>query len=147
MADTAKPSPRPTPETQPFWDATAAGELHLQRCRECDEHYFPPRPFCPRCQGDDVVWERTSGRGRLHTYLINHRPHPGWQDEAPYTIAVVELDEGPRMMANVVGVEARPEALELDMELEVVFEDQGGMQVPKFRPAAAVAADASEVSA
>lgn len=135
MADSAKFSPRPTPETQPFWDATARGELHLQRCRPCDAHYFPPRPFCPTCHGDDVVWERLSGRGRLHTYLINHRPAPGFEDEAPYAIAVVELDEGPRMMANIVGVESTPEHLELDMELTVTFEERDGMHIPQFRPA------------
>jgi uncharacterized protein len=147
VADPSKPTPHPTPETRPFWDATAVGELHLQRCRSCDVHYFPPRPFCPHCDGDDVVWERTSGRGRLHTYMINHRPPPGWRDEAPYVIAIVELEEGPRMMSNVVGVEAIPEALELDMELEVVFEDQGGMRIPRFRPVAASVADAGEVVA
>lgn len=135
MATSTKFSPKASPETQPFWDATAAGELHLQRCRPCDAHYFPPRPFCPTCQSEDVVWERCSGRGRLHTYMINHRPAPGFEDEAPYAIGVVELDEGPRMMANIVGVPSTPEALELDMALTVTFEDQGGMQVPKFRPA------------
>jgi uncharacterized protein len=147
VADSAKPSPEPTPETQPFWDATARSELHLQRCHACDAHYFPPRPFCPTCHTDDVSWTRVSGRGRLHTYMINHRPPPGWRDEAPYVIAIVELEEGPRMMSNVVGVEASPEALELDMELEVTFEDQGGMQVPKFRPAVSSLAEAAEVVA
>lgn len=135
MATSTKFSPKASPETQPFWDATAEGELHLQRCRPCDAHYFPPRPFCPTCQSEDVVWERCSGRGRLHTYMINHRPAPGFEDEAPYAIGIVELDEGPRMMANIVGVPSTPEALELDMALTVTFEDQGGMQVPKFRPA------------
>jgi uncharacterized protein len=135
VADSTKFSPRSSPETQPFWDATAQGELHLQRCRPCDAHYFPPRPFCPTCHSDDVVWEQLSGRGRLHTYMINHRPAPGFEDETPYAIAIVELEEGPRMMANIVGVESTPENLELDMELTVTFEDQGGMHVPKFRPA------------
>jgi uncharacterized protein len=132
-----KPSPKASPETQPFWDATARGELHLQRCRACDAHYFPPRPFCPTCHSDEVAWERVSGRGRLHTYMVNHRPAPGFEDEAPYPIAIVELDEGPRMMANIVDGPADPHTLELDMELTVTFEDQGGMQVPKFRPAEA----------
>ena len=141
MATSTKFSPQATPETQPFWDATARGELHLQRCRPCDAHYFPPRPFCPTCQSEDVAWEPVSGRGRLHTYVINHRPAPGFEEEAPYAIALVELDEGPRLMANVVGVPATPEALVLDMELTVTFEDQGGMQVPKFRPVEASEAD------
>ena len=130
-----KAAPRPTPETQPFWDGCAAGELRLQRCTSCEAHYFPPRPFCPDCLSDDVVWEAVSGRGTLHTYVINHRPAPGF--EAPYAIAVVQLDEGPRMMSSIVGVEQTPEALVLDMALEVTFEERGEVQLPVFRPAAA----------
>ena len=133
MTTPTKAEPRPTPETQPFWDGCAAGELRLQRCTSCDAHYFPPRPFCPDCLSDDVTWEAVSGRGTLHTYVINHRPAPGF--EAPYAIAVVELEEGPRMMTNIVGVDQTPEALVLDMPLEVTFEGRGEVQLPLFRPA------------
>ena len=129
-----KAEPRPTPETQPFWDGCADGELRLQRCRPCDAHYFPPRPFCPRCLSDEVTWEVASGRGTLHTYVINHRAAPGF--EPPYAIAVVQLDEGPRMMSNIVNVEQTPEALELDMPLQVTFETRGRMQLPVFEPVA-----------
>ena len=128
-----KPAPRPTPETKEFWDGTAAGELRLQRCRPCDAFYFPPRPFCPRCLSDEVEWERTSGRGRLYSYVINHRPPPPFGTE-PYAIAVVELDEGPRMMSNIVGVPNTPEDLVLDMALEVTFEQRGDVAVPLFQP-------------
>lgn len=130
----SKAAPRPTPETQPFWDGTAAGELRLQRCTACDAgHYFPPRPFCPSCLSDQVEWETVSGRGTLHTYVINHRAAPGF--EPPYAIAVVQLDEGPRMMGNVIGVDQTPEALELDMPLQVTFEVRGEMHVPIWEPA------------
>lgn len=129
-----KPVPAPTPETQPFWDGTKAGELRLQRCRSCERAYFYPRPFCPHCLSQDVEWFAASGRAKLHTYVINHRPGPGFEADAPYAIAVVELAEGPRMMTNIVGVENTPENLELDMELEVVFEEQGDQVVPRFRP-------------
>lgn len=132
MSTPSKPVPVPTPETQPFWDGTAAGELRLQRCPACDRHYFPPRPFCPTCLSGDVTWERVSGRGMLHSYVINHRPAPGWDE--PYAIAVVELDEGPRMMTNVVGVDQTPEALVLDMALTVTFEARGDLMLPVFRP-------------
>lgn len=130
-----KAEPRPTPETQPYWDGCAAGELRLQRCTHCDAHYFPPRPFCPTCLSDDVAWEPVSGRGTLHTYVINHRAAPGF--EAPYAIAVVQLDEGPRLMSNIVDVDQTPEALVLDMPLEVTFEARGDVTVPVFRPAGA----------
>src|SRR4051794_16313186 len=129
----SKMEPRPTPETEPFWEGTAAGELRLQRCKPGDAHYFPPRPFCPRCLSDDVSWETVSGRGTLHTYVINERAGMGF--DAPYAIAVVQLDEGPRMMANIVGVEQTPEALVLDMPLQVTFETRGKVQLPVWEPA------------
>ncbi len=131
-----KPEPRPTPETQTFWDGCANGELRLQHCGACDRYYFPPRPFCTRCLSDEVEWRPVSGRGVLHTYLINHRAAPGFEEEAPYAIAVVELEEGPRMMSNIVGIENTPENLVLDMPLEVTFEERGSVMLPLFRPAA-----------
>jgi hypothetical protein len=132
-----KPEPVPTPETLQFWEGTLRGELRIQRCRECDQAYFYPRPFCPSCLSNDVEWIAASGRATLHTYVINHRPPPGFADDAPYAIAVVELEEGPRMMTNIVGVENTPENLVLDMNLEVTFEPHGDQMVPKFRPAGA----------
>jgi uncharacterized protein len=132
----SKFSPRPTPETRPFWDGCREGVLTLQRCGPCAAAYFPPSPYCPRCLSDDVEWQVTSGRGRLHTYVIAHRPAPGYEDEVPYAIAIVELDEGPRLMSNIVGIPNTPEHLVLDMELRVAFESRGdGMQIPVFEPA------------
>ena len=134
MNTPTKPVPRPTPETQEFWDGCAQGEIRLQRCTACDKHYFPPRPFCPTCLSDEVTWETTSGRGTLHTYIINHRPGRGFENDGPYAIAIVELDEGPRMMTNIVGIENTPENLVLDMPLEVTFDVRGDIHVPLFRP-------------
>lgn len=130
-----KPVPKPTPETQPYWEGALADELRIQRCTPCEEFYFYPRPFCPRCMSADVQWVTVSGRARLHSYVINHRAAPGFEAEAPYVIAIVELAEGPRMMANLVGVEPRPEMLPLDMDLEVAFAQRGHMRLPVFRPA------------
>jgi ribonucleoside-diphosphate reductase beta chain len=87
---TAKPVPVPTPETQPFWDGCAAGELRIQRCTDCGRPYFYPRPVCPSCGSRDVEWFTASGRATLYSYVINHRPAPGFEDDAPYAIAVVE---------------------------------------------------------
>ncbi|MCP4007066.1 MAG: Zn-ribbon domain-containing OB-fold protein [bacterium] len=125
--------PQPTPETQHFWDGTRAGELRLQRCRDCAQVYFPPRPFCPACTSRSVEVFAASGRATLYSYVINHRPAPGF--DAPYAIAVVQLEEGPRMMTNLVEVEQTPEALPLDMSLEVTFQalDQE-ISLPLFRP-------------
>ena len=131
-------APEATPETQPFWDGCRKGVLTLQHCGPCGEAYFPPSPYCPRCLSDNVEWKPASGRGRLHTYLISQRPAPGFEADVPYAIAIVELDEGPRMMSNIVGVPNTPEHLVLDMELQVTFETRGDdLQVPVFRPAEA----------
>ena len=134
MAEPRRPLPRPTPETRHFWDGTREGELRLQRCDDCGKVYFPPRPFCPGCASREVSVFKASGRGILYSYVISHRAAPGF--EPPYSIAVVELDEGPRMMTNIVGTPQTPEALQLDMPVEVVFEPVGDeITLPLFRPA------------
>jgi len=133
MTNASRPLPRPTPETQHFWDGTKRGELRLQRCGECDHIYFPPRPFCPACSSRAVEVFKASGRGRLLSYVINYRPHPAWQ--APYAIAIVELDEGPRMMSNIVGCDQTADALQLDMRLTVKFEQcSEEIFLPLFMP-------------
>ncbi len=125
--------PEPTPETQHFWDGTREGELRLQRCRACGDTYFPPRPFCPDCASRDVEVYAASGRGSLLSYVINHRPHPSF--DGPYAIALVKLDEGPTLMSNIVDCPQTPEALVLDMPLEVVFDRQNeSITLPLFRP-------------
>jgi hypothetical protein len=129
-----KPAPKPTPETEHYWAGTKLGELRIQRCNACAQAYFYPRPSCPHCSSSDVSWVRASGQARLHTYLISHRPAPGFADDVPDAIAVVELEEGPRMMTNIVGVANTPEDLVLDMALEVDFELRGEQSVPVFRP-------------
>jgi len=133
MAANSRPLPQPTPETQHFWDGAKAGELRLQRCDECRHVYFPPRPFCPSCGSRSVTVFKASGRGKLHSYVIHHRPTPGFTP--PYAIAVVELQEGPRMMTNIVDCPQTPEALQLDMALEVTFVAQDDkISLPFFRP-------------
>lgn len=136
---TRKPLPEPTPETRDYWEGARRGELRLQRCGTCAHVYLPPRPFCPRCASREVEAFTASGRGRLHSYVINYRPALGFEEEAPYSIAVVELDEGPRLMTNIVGVEQTPEALTVDMPVEVTFEAATQeISLPKFRPAGAM---------
>jgi len=134
MAEGKRPLPQPTPETRHFWDGTKAGELRLQKCAACAHTYFPPRPFCPKCASREVAVLKASGRGKLHSYVIHARPMPGF--DAPYSIAVVELDEGPRMMTNIVGCPQTPQALQLDMPVEVTFEKQtDDITLPLFKPA------------
>jgi uncharacterized OB-fold protein len=127
-------SPLPTPLTQPFWDGCAAQELRLQHCGDCDAPFFPPQIRCPTCLGAQLHWAPVSGQATLYSYMIQHRPAPGFEDRVPYAVAIVDLVEGPRMMTNIVGIPNTPEDLVLDMELRVRFERRGDMSLPVFGP-------------
>lgn len=130
--------PEPTPETRHFWDGCREGELRLQRCADCGGgSYFPPRPFCPKCGSRRVEVHAASGKAVLWSYVINHRPRPDMGTD-PYAIAVVQLEEGPRMMTNIVDCPQTPEALKLDMPLEVTFQTfSDTIALPFFKPAGA----------
>jgi len=131
-----KPLPHPTQTSRPFWEGAKAHELRLQRCRACGAHIFYPRAVCPQCLSDDLEWVRASGRGHIYTYTVVRRPaHPAFQDDVPYVLAIVELEEGPRLTTNIVGV--APEEVRIGMPVEAVFEDvTDEVSLPKFRPVA-----------
>lgn len=132
----SKPVPIPTPETARYWDGCRDHQLLLQRCERCERYVFYPRAACPFCGLDDALeWVAASGRGRLSSFIVQHVPAPGYEDETPFVIALVELEEGVTMLSNVVGIEPDPDRLELGMALEVDFEDRGELAVPVFRPA------------
>ncbi len=126
--------PRATPETQPYWDGLKEGKLMLQRSTSSGQAYFPPRPFFPGDPSQEIEWFEASGRAKLHSYVISHRPPPGF--EAPVAIAVVQLEEGPRMATNIVDCPQTSEALQLDMELELAPQKiNDEITLPLFRPA------------
>ncbi len=129
--------PRPTPETQPFWDGTRAHRLMLPWCLDCGRPHFYPRSLCPLCMSPSLEWRQASGRGAVHTFVINHTPARGF-DTVPYVIAVIDLAEGPRMLSNVVVEgEPTPEKVWIDMPVEVFFDEvTAGVTLPRFRPAA-----------
>ena len=129
-----KPVPVPTPTTQPYWDGTARQELLIQRCVTTGKTFTYPRRYSPFAVGGEVEWVKACGRGRLYSFVINHLPGPGYQDEVPYVIAIVELEEGPRVLANLVDVEPEPQALTIGMPLEAVFEPRGDQTIIQFRP-------------
>lgn len=134
MAEPGRIIPKPTPESEHYWEGARQGELRLQACNSCSETYFPPRPFCPKCGSRDVKVVKASGKGRLYSYIINHLPSPGFTP--PFTVAIVELEEGPRLMTNLLGIEPDPAKLELDMPLEVTFEKLNDeISLPQFQPA------------
>lgn len=129
--------PRPTPETEFYWNKVQEHELWIQRCTTTGKYFFYPRMYSPFVVGGASEWVRSSGAARLYSYNIVHRPVSGFEDRAPYAIAIVQLEEGPRMMTNLVGTEITPEALQLDMELKVDFEQYDHVTVPVFRPVVA----------
>jgi uncharacterized OB-fold protein len=136
MPDYTGPLPLPTPESRPFWDAARRHVLELPRCRSCGQYHYYPRATCPHCLSADLEWRGVSGRGRLHTFTIVHRGSKGFPIPTPYVMAVVELDEGPRMMTNLVGLPADPAQIRIGMPVEVTFTDATPeIALPHFRPA------------
>lgn len=133
-AAAGKPLPEVTRISRPFWEAAAEHRLLLQRCSDCGRHQHPPVALCPACSGE-LEWAPASGRGTLYTFTVLHRLyHPAFADELPYNVAVVELEEGPLMVTNVVDVDN--ERLTIGMPLRVVFEDvRDGISLPKAAPA------------
>lgn len=140
MSEPTRRAPRPTPETEHFWLGCQDGELRLQRC-DAGHTYLPPQPTCPRCGSRQVEVVAASGRATLASYVISHRDLPGF--DAPYVIAVVDLEEGPRLLTNLVDVDPTPEALPLDLPLEVAFVPVEGGALPAFRPVPGAVAPAT----
>jgi uncharacterized OB-fold protein len=130
-----RPVPTPTPETEPFWSGAKDHVLRIQRCQDCQRAIFYPRIMCPHCASDALAWFDASGRATLHSYVINHVPTPGFSEDGPYALAIVELEEGVKMMSSLVGIPADPEHLKLDMALIVQFEDRGDHSIPVFTQA------------
>lgn len=135
----AKPVPPPMPEAKPFWDGCRRHELWLPYCARCQQFFFYPRPFCPRCFTWEVDWRRVSGRGVIHAFAVHYRAtNPLWAEDVPYVTAIVELEEGPRLFTHLVGVDPDPACIRSGMPVEVVFEDVNEeATLPKFRPVSA----------
>ena len=126
-------APPVTNETQEFWDATARGVFLLQRCDDCGIVIWYPRFVCPDCHGTNTSWSEGSGRGTVYSYTVPRRGQGPRKDVAPFVVAYVELEEGPRILTNLVEVE--PEAVEVGMAVEVVWHDTGeGSALYRIRP-------------
>jgi uncharacterized OB-fold protein len=95
--------PEITPESKPFWDAAARGQLSLPRCDACGTVIWYPRAMCPVCHSSEVSWFEASGRGTIYSYTVIHRSLGDFAAATPYVVASVELEEGPRILTNVVG--------------------------------------------
>jgi uncharacterized protein len=133
-ASITKPIPVPTRETLPYWEGCKAHELRIQRCADCGHYQFFPRIYCTKCMSGRVEWIKASGRAKVLSYTIVHRPvSAAFKEHVPYVVALVTLDEGPTMMTNIIDV--APDQISVGMPLTVVFEDwTDAISIPKFRP-------------
>jgi uncharacterized OB-fold protein len=134
-APSAKPLPPMTREMAPFWEAARRHQLIVQRCRGCGAYRFPARDLCSRCLSREVEWAPVSGRGAVFSYAVMHQVyHPGFAAEVPYAVVVVELEEGARLVSNLI--DCPPREIEVGMPVEVVFDDvDGDLTLYRFRPA------------
>ena len=127
-----RPLPTTLPETEAFWQGCREGLLLLQSCRACGHLQYYPRAVCTACLSSDLGWREVSGRGRIHT--VHRALSPAFEDDLPYVVAVIELEEGPRMVSRVTGCDS--ERLAIDLPVEVAFERVSDQFVlPIFRPA------------
>lgn len=134
MSETRKPLPRIGPDTAPFWAAAREGRLSLPFCTECGRAHWPAGPVCPYCLSDAVEWRDVSGRGRISTFTVIHKAwFPSFAADLPYNVVQVELDEGPRLTANLV--EVPPGGPRIGMPVEVIFDAvTPEVTLPRFRP-------------
>jgi uncharacterized protein len=136
VADTL-PS-RPLPDTRnaggKYWQTAAEGALLLPKCLQCGKAFWHPRPRCPHCGSANVDWIKSAGRGSIHTFtVVRQSGDPFFKGKLPYSVAMVELDEGPRMMSNIV--QCAPDELAIGMRVAVTFEPAAeGIAIPLFRP-------------
>lgn len=134
MANYKKPLPEITALDRPFWDAAKRHELRLQKCTDCGHIWFPTYANCPQCLSKSYEWALMSGRGKVWSWVIFHRSYfRSFDLDAPYNVAYVQLDEGPKIMSNIVdfpGGEIVP-----DMQVQVTFDDvTEEITIPRFTP-------------
>jgi hypothetical protein len=131
-----KPMPEPTPVTQPFWDGLREHKIRIQYSPSAGRYVFYPRILAPGTLADDLEWREVSGAGTLYTFTVADRPTaPPWADALPQLLAIVELDEGPRLSSEMVDVE--PAALRVGMRVRPVFHDYPDQDVTLLRFTAA----------
>lgn len=135
MGEYARPLPRPSAATKPFWDGCREAVLRLPWCRACGRPHFFPRSLCPFCLGTGLEWRPASGRGRVWSHSTVRLSFWGkaFDDSLPYVVAMVELEEGVRMLSNVVG--CAPEEVRIGMPVAVTFDPvTPEVTLPRFRP-------------
>jgi len=133
VSELPAPAPPVNIETEPFWAATAEGRLLLLRCDDCGAVIWYPRSICPNCRSSTTSWFEASGRGIVYSYTVVRRGQGRWREAAPYVVAYVELEEGPRLLTNIVDCD--PDEVRIDMAVRVRFDPTGeGPALPRFVP-------------
>jgi uncharacterized OB-fold protein len=125
------PIPAPNPDSHAYWEAAKDEKLVIRRCSSCSAFHFMPRHLCPHCWSTDLEWVQASGKGTVHSYsIIRRAPMQSYSPRVPYVVALIDLDEGPRMFANIVG-EGALEA-QVGSRVSVCFETRGDFKLPQF---------------
>jgi uncharacterized protein len=128
-----KPVPVPNADTQAFWDACNDDRLLFQVCEDCGHTQFYPRAICTACESRNLDWRDSAKRGIVHTYtLVQRAPSPAFRADAPYILALIDLNEGYRMMMNII--DCPDNAASIGMKVRIVFENRDGQNVPQAMP-------------
>ena len=135
MADVQRPLPKTHElDTKAFWAATKNEELIYQRCDDCEAVIFYPRRHFTRCLGNSLSWHTATGRGTIYTYsIVRQSYHPFFRQRVPYAVAWIDLDEGPRLLSEIVGVDD-PASIEIGQRVKVAWESHEELSVPLFKP-------------
>lgn len=138
MNEPVRPLPRADEfDTREFWEATKQHEFRYQQCNQCDEVVFYPRRHCPGCTRGELVWKVSAGKGTVYTYsVVRQSYHPFFRNRVPYAVAWIDLDEGPRILSNVVGVDDPLTDVSIGMAVQVEWEEHEKLNIPLFRPLA-----------
>ncbi len=140
MEQLERPLPHPlAPEAKQYWEGLKQDKLMLPQCKDCGKAHFYPRILCPHCHSRNLTWIEASGRGKLYAFEILHRSfNPAVKTPLPYVLAMIELEEGPRMLSNLINIKPDPALIRCDMPVQVVYQKQNdNFTLPFFQPAKA----------
>lgn len=131
-----KPSPRVNADNKPFWDGTKEHQMRFQKCQSCGHVRWPASIICPKCYSSDTEWIVSGGKGKVYSFVVHHRTFDKtFEKDLPYVAALIELEEGPIFLSNLVGL--KPEEAKISMPVDVTWDDATPeFSIPKFKPRA-----------
>jgi uncharacterized OB-fold protein len=138
--------PQPDSLSQSYWDGALSGQLKIQCCESCGHQWHPPQPICPECHSPNYAWVPASGRGVVYSFtVVHHSAHVAVSDRVPYVVALITLEEGPRMVGNLLNCTV--EQIKIGMPVKLVFEQiSDDVVLPQWQPAEAAASSANTKS-